>query len=348
LYWFTNDYWTFELADRNTKVGRLPERQPSLLAPSDNMEFALFSGGLDSLAGVGNRLATTHHCFSLLGTGSNKYVQGIQKQGKQYLYNRFGDRVKYISLPIHVNNTKNIRKNTLCRSRGFVFLMIGAAGTYLQGNNHLHIYENGIGAINLPLRRSAIGLDHSRSVHPLSLLWMSDLISAILDESFVFSNPFLLQTKAQMCRIFIDDIDFADTAFNNTVTCDKKPRNKISKQCGLCTSCLLRRQAFASIGIVDETQYVATNSETVPRNHEHLHATLQHVEKLQSLLHSEQPWKHLSNEYNLLPEIVLHAERIHNITPDEMQTGLVELLSTYVNEWKIAEPIILDGIATFQ
>ena len=78
--------------------------------------------------------------------------------------------------------------------------MLGAACAYLMGQKVLYLYENGIGAINLPYRESAVGLDHSRSVHPLTLLMVSDVISELLGQEFEVKNPFLFWTKAEMCK----------------------------------------------------------------------------------------------------------------------------------------------------
>jgi len=76
-------------------------------------------------------------------------------------------------------------------------MLLGAVCALLADQQLLHIYENGVGAINLPFRASEVGLDHTRAVHPISLFEMSDTVSRITQASFRFVNPFVYSTKAK-------------------------------------------------------------------------------------------------------------------------------------------------------
>jgi hypothetical protein len=127
-----------------------------------------------------------------------------------------------------------------------VFTLLGSACAYLMGQKVLNLYENGIGAINLPYRKSAIGLDHTRSVHPLTLLSVSNLVSELIGEKFTIRNPFLFRTKAEMCQQLAEDERYDLPAL--TVSCDS-PHRKQPIQCGYCSSCILRKQALAASGI---------------------------------------------------------------------------------------------------
>ena len=80
-------------------------------------------------------------------------------------------------------------------------MLLGSAYSYLRGHRVLHVYENGIGAINLPYRKSAVGLDHSRSVHPETLRRVGLLMTELIDENFKVRNPFLFHTKAEMMKL---------------------------------------------------------------------------------------------------------------------------------------------------
>ena len=61
--------------------------------------------------------------------------------------------------------------------RGVLYSLFLVLRVHTYGEKVLYLYENGIGAINLPYRESAVGLDHSRSVHPLTLLMVSEVVS---------------------------------------------------------------------------------------------------------------------------------------------------------------------------
>jgi len=76
-------------------------------------------------------------------------------------------------------------------------MQLGAALS--AGTGHLYLYENGVGAINLPYERTPVGIPNSRSVHPRTLLLVSNFIQALTGRQFNIENPCVFQTKAEMC-----------------------------------------------------------------------------------------------------------------------------------------------------
>lgn len=189
LYWYTNNHWTFEFKQRSDE-GRISELSYSFKS-TDSVEVALCSGGLDSCAGFLTRQsAQPKQAFVLFGTGSNRSIIGYQRQLVKRIRATSVANVNFIQVPFYLDGIANLTTNRILRSRGFVFTLLGAVCSYLEGQNTLYIYENGIGAINLPYP-GGVGLDHSRAVHPLSLNKMSELVSYLLNESFTFVNPFL-------------------------------------------------------------------------------------------------------------------------------------------------------------
>ncbi len=252
LYWFTGDNWFFEFTPY-IKGGRLSEMRQCLPFPQEATRVVLWSGGLDAFAGVYQLLlkeGATH--YTLFGTGGNDMISHIQRRTAADIGKLFPNRTKLVQLPLRLKESRSVKKSSSARSRGFVFMLLGAVCAYQEGQSRLYICENGIGAINLPFRESEVGLDHSRSVHPLSLHYMNELLSNILEQSFMFQNPFLFWTKAQMCKEPLHS-NAVETIFS-TISCDSRHRRK-PIQCGYCSSCLLRRQAIAVHGIVDKTPY---------------------------------------------------------------------------------------------
>lgn len=296
-------------------------------------------GGLDSLAGLFTRLLSNSATnYTLFGTGSNTIIHHIQRQTARTIRERIPGRTKLIQVPLKPNETTDLPKNSSQRSRGFVFLLLGAACARVEGQSILHIYENGIGAINLPFRTSEVGLDHARSVHPLSLLKMSELVSQVLNVSFTFRNPFLFLTKAQMCESLIR-ASSADSIFD-TVTCDHLHHEK-PMQCDLCSSCLLRRQALAVIGIEDKTRYVSTHgTRSRVLDDTHFQAMLSQVNKLKSIFEEADAWHALSRRYPQLSDIVDHTAAQHAITPEQMKVQLLQLYERYVREWNSVQHLV--------
>ncbi|GAF76304.1 unnamed protein product, partial [marine sediment metagenome] len=165
MRWYTEDNWEFVFHKRIASPRRA-ESQPLCLPDDSPVEVALWSGGLDSFAGAFNRISdSSEKDFTLFGTGSNKNSFGVQKELADILKPCLGTNLKYMRLPFSVSNAKKIKKNRLLRSRGFTNVLLGVACACLENQNYLYIYENGIGAINLPYTEAEAGLDHSRAVH---------------------------------------------------------------------------------------------------------------------------------------------------------------------------------------
>lgn len=338
---YTENKWDF------TFTNRLSEERPSALQHSlpfiDTIviETALWSGGLDALAGFYNRFshAPDKH-FVLFGTGSNTAIHRLQENLRSSVENQYPSTTTLIRLPYSVRKVnKTLPRKPLLRSRGFTFVLLGAICAYLQGQHELYVYENGIGAINLPFRMSEIGLDHSRAVHPLSLRYMAELFSSVVEEEFQIVNPFLFSTKAQMCEVF----SYSDQAdlIAETITCDHMHRNISdcpSMQCGRCSSCTLRRHALLAAGINDKTRYVYEeffpNSTQLIGENDHLPATLYQVNDLRTQVNSANPWKALRHQYPTLSlDIVDRASQSIGIGQNELIERIVGLYREYVFEW---------------
>jgi len=337
LYWYTHDHWSFAFPARS-QYGRFAERQPSLFSPPpDHMiEIALWSGGLDSLAGVYHNLQMTPSThYVLFGTGANTIIHNIQQRVAGLVEGLFPRRTTLVQLPYRLDDTKELQKHSLQRARGFVFLLLGAVCASLEGQHTLSVYENGIGAINLPFSDAEVGLDHSLSVHPVSLLRMGELVTCVLGTPFAFRNPFLFQTKAQMCEALITSSAFRPLV-SSTFTCDR-PHREIPMQCGYCSSCLLRRQALAALDVEDPTPYIATTepldgSEPRPSDSDYLRAMLSQVASLRQCLATAAPWEHLSERYLSLVEIADEMSGWEGMPRHVIMERLVQLYERYVLE----------------
>jgi 7-cyano-7-deazaguanine synthase in queuosine biosynthesis len=333
LYWFTEDLWFFDFMPY-TQIGRFSEVNKRLPIPDEPhpKRVALWSGGLDALAGLYHQLmqdTTTY--YTLFGTGGNEMILHTQKllidEIKRTLPT---DRLKLIQIPIRLKK-EDARTSSSARVRGFVFMLLGAVCALQEEQNTLYIHENGIGAINLPFRDSEVGLDHSRSVHPLSLYRMSKFLSSMLETPFSFENPFLFSTKAQVCEKLLRETP--ELAFL-TITCDSRHRRD-PMQCGYCSSCLLRRQAIAALGKDDRTNYLVTELSRRQKKYyrTHLVAMLAQVNTLRMLLSSEDSWQSLSENYQTLDEIVQKTGGTRREDQSVMRHQFLDLYRNYISEW---------------
>lgn len=351
LYWFTGDHWFFEFIPRKSygQPAALQMCMPCMTETRQSVEVALWSGGLDSLAGLLNRLSEnlSNH-YVLFGTGASNIIHSTQQKVADAVNIKFPGHTTLVQLPVQLSHTENLPKNSCQRSRGFFFMLLGAVCAYMEGQNTLYIYENGIGAINLPFRDSEVGLDHSRAVHPSSLLYMSELLSTLLGQTFTFQNPFLFSTKAQMCEV-LTSLDATDLVYN-TLSCDQRRREQPT-QCGCCSSCLLRRQALAASGVEIQQAYFIPSAYAQdriynPSDGDQLRAMLDQVATLRYLLSTDNPWYNLSMKYKTLIEIVDQKTKRERIASEKVIEALLQLYRRYVEEWESdnVQDIISQGL----
>lgn len=284
----------------------------------------------------------------LFGTGSSDNTQARQVDVFKGLKPAFPNCLNLCQLPIRFYGSQSIHKNKISRARGVVFTFLGSACSYLMNQRSLCLYENGVGAINLPYRKSSVGLDHSRSVHPLTLLKVSRLISTLLKEEFRINNPFLFWTKAEMCKALSKDR--RDELHSLTMSCDS-PHRKKPIQCGYCSSCILRKQSLIASGIKDKTRYIVPHGKPPVGN---VSLSIQHmssqVSTLANLLNTSEDsalqWSSITRRFPILDDIVDRTAHLEGLSSGEMQRRLIRLYQTYTSEWTANETQILMDFPT--
>ena len=224
-------------------------------------------------------------------------------------------------------------------ARAGIPYVLGVATTLQAGTDTLWVYENGVGALNLPLNETQLGIDNYRGVHPRSLMLAQDFLSLALDQPVHLRNPFLFSTKAQMCKSLVGS-GIAD-AVSHTVSCDGFPqriRNQPS-QCGRCTSCILRRQSLQASGLEQfdrgyRYDVLRPQTKLTGSNLYDLEAMRGQVHKIGRCLVSKDPWRSLCASF---PELArTHAELVASQdlgSHSEISRRLVELYRAYVWEW---------------
>jgi queuosine biosynthesis protein QueC len=163
------------------------------------------------------------------------------------------------------------------RARGLFFLSIGAAVASSLESEAFHIYETGIGCLNVPTSSAQIASQGTRAMHPRTLSLFNQLVKRVLDRSPRVVAPFFFLTKGELCGLVRDDLN-ALAKFCSS--CDEGDGHKADpmQHCGLCTSCIFRRLSIAASGISDPTKYRDTPSRR--HNCYELSAFEHHADKL--------------------------------------------------------------------
>lgn len=334
MFWYTGDNWSFEWNQCPDSESLRPVTQRSLFE-DEVAETALWSGGLDSEVGLLNRiLADSTRKYILVGTGANDAITGAQRNTAQAVSDIYPSLTELIQVKFGITNRANVPLNSTQRSRGFVFILIGAIAAWLRNQKSLYIYENGYGAINLPYRASEIGLDHSRSVHPNSLWMMEKLISSLLSEHFSIHNPFLMTTKAQMCEVLLPHYQDHPELISATTSCDSSHRQlDLPAQCGYCSSCLLRRQSLEVNNITDTTKYAIHHKSLRDSHSLHLRTMLRQVRTLGECIDAGNSWAQLAMTFPMISEVLTPVVISNAGSVKAAQDAICELYLNYVQEW---------------
>jgi 7-cyano-7-deazaguanine synthase in queuosine biosynthesis len=330
LTWLTDDVWTLNF---------VPRQAPAVAAECVQFLFpmaaqaeciALFSGGVDSLAG----LALAHedgHRPMLMSVRSNRRMLANQTEVLEALRRSTGIAAERVGIDLHLDHTPSHEPSQ--RARGFGFLSLGAALVELCRTDALLVFENGVGAINLPYSAAQAGAHGTRAMHPATLQLAAQLYSALFARRISVVNPNQFRTKAEMCRQLPFEVQ---QVLPYARSCDTAYATRLSPDsCGACTSCLLRRQALLAAGLpaIDAATDVRFdafapaalgNSASYP-----LRAMLSQAARLAAATAASDPWRSLCFEF---PDIVHAASAL----PDEPNAvrSLSDMYCRYVGEWR--------------
>lgn len=317
LGWLTDDEWIVDFSQLADGAGPLDTRQGFLFDTDPrSAPLALFSGGLDSALGLAHDLRTTDAV--VVSVYTNNRMKAAQRRVVRAL--EVDASTSCIQLQYRVSLGEPERENSQ-RTRGLLFLATGIATAWTLGQDRLRVFENGIGAINLPYLRSQEGPQAARSMHPRTLRMAEGLASAVSGGSFLVEAPYLHLTKAEAVRA-VPEINAAVIAA--AVSCDTAFATRVpgAVQCGTCTSCLLRRQALIAGGRDDADELTRYRTRS-PAGATSLAAMTWQLERLRDCLNTQDPWQGIVSEF---PPII----DVERIAPAQ----LIRLYGAYVREWE--------------
>ena len=207
---------------------------------------ALFSGGLDSLAGVVQEARQGRKPL-LISHRSRPTLSSLQTDLVKHLQERLPTwHFPHISL--WVNRHGKRRAEYTQRTRSFLYLSLAAAVAHQCGLDELRFFENGIVSFNLPLLGQNVGTQLTRTTHPRFIAEFGELLGLILGRKIALANPFTFTTKGEVARTLEDN--GVGELIGASVSCAHSwMTSRLQPHCGTCSQCVDRRFAIASQGL---------------------------------------------------------------------------------------------------
>lgn len=208
--------------------------------------IVLFSGGLDSLAGVIERLEESTEEICLV---SHQSGQGgvISTQNKLFeaLTEKYPGRCKHYTFNCGLHLTPTIDESQ--RTRGFLYTSVAFVLAHNFKQDTIYVPENGITSLNLPLTQDLMNGRASRTTHPKTIGLLQKLFTLIHGEEFNVIQPFLFNTKTEVIEIIKKY--HREDLICSSVTCSNTRQSKEKTHCGKCIQCIDRIFATHSVGL---------------------------------------------------------------------------------------------------
>lgn len=258
LRFLTGDIWRIYFRQRPDGLRlAVPSESLRIFHPSS---VSLFSGGLDSFIGAidlfseGERPLLVSHYWDGITSKHQGHCAEVLKQRFPGLFLE--------PLRARVGFPKNLvpgvkGENTL-RGRSFLFFALATLAASAIGENVVvHVPENGLISLNVPLDPLRLGSLSTRTTHPYYMARFNELLITV-GLGVRLENRYRHQTKGQMVAGCTDLVMLQREA-RDTMSCSAPTKYRYLHRgpmhCGHCVPCLIRRAALMHGLGQDDTPY---------------------------------------------------------------------------------------------
>jgi hypothetical protein len=260
LQFLTDEDWNLRVEPIATRAFENGHQHPlDLPQHYQPTRVALYSGGLDSAAGLANRLMAGADGYALVTVGHQSWLRKKTVEQLKSL-----ESVLHCAPLLHSTVVTALRgggeirlrdQERTQRSRSLLFASCAIAVSTAFEIDLIEIFENGVGSINLPLMTGMLnsGLA-TRGSHPTLLRKLSALASDIAETPVRFALPFAMMTKGEMLMRLREN-GLGPWAQNSRSCVHSSWRIAGKSHCGVCPACIERRQAFAIADIPESDCY---------------------------------------------------------------------------------------------
>jgi len=242
------DYaFTFQ-SGHSTPPANLFDSAEFRVEPEADNSVILFSGGLDSLAGVVERLATTEERLCLVSHRSQTGIKKTQDALFEALDYHCPGRLVHYKFDCSLTGAR-AREETQ-RTRSFLYSSIAFALSHvLSQQGGFFVYENGVTSMNFPKRRDMGNSRASRTTHPKTIALLQESFSAVEGSAVEVATPYLWRTKTEVFGV-LGRFGRKDL-ISSSVSCGSTRRNlgQVATHCGGCSQCVDRRFGAYGAGL---------------------------------------------------------------------------------------------------
>lgn len=209
-------------------------------------EVALFSGGLDSLAGTTHTLRNSHSRLLLISHQSSTKIAACQRHLISELSAGFPGRI--VHTPVRITKTGVKAVEDTQRTRSFLYAAIAATVAGLGGAESVRFFENGVVSYNLPIADQVVGARATRTTHPQVLRELQGLMTLLLERPVTIDNSLVWYTKGEVASL-LDSAGYA-RLLGDSVSCSSvHTMSREKTHCGKCSQCLDRRFGVLAAGL---------------------------------------------------------------------------------------------------
>jgi len=268
LSFLTGDHWRFTFRPR-------PKDFRQIVTTELQEEFekfscvSLFSGGLDSFIGAIDLLANRQRplLVSHYWDGMTSQHQTVCSAHLERFFPKNQPGLLRARVGFDNDLVKNVASENTQRSRSFLFFALGTlAASGVPGQTVLHVPENGLISLNVPLDPLRLGALSTRTTHPFFMARFNELLRH-LKLSVELKNPYRHQTKGEMVAGCREQV-FLKKVAKDTMSCSAETkgryRGESPRHCGHCVPCLIRRASLLHGFGADDTVYGVPNLAAQP------------------------------------------------------------------------------------
>ena len=236
-------HFTFQTGHFTPPVDML-DKDTFQIEPQQDSKVILFSGGLDSLAGIVEHLEKSSSQLYLISHRSGqRRTARTQDQLIRALCKHYPNRIEYFKFDCSLHKISHVEATQ--RTRAFLYTSVAYALARALSQPKILVFENGITSINFPKRQDMMNARASRTTYPKTITLLEDFFSEIFQPRIQIDTPFLWKTKTDIFDI-LNRVGRKDL-ISSTVSCSHTFQHfGQGTHCGGCSQCIDRR--FAAYG----------------------------------------------------------------------------------------------------